>query len=402
MINQAACDSGNDDDDDGMYAINDDGVNLWSGLPEDIVDRIFSCLPLTSIVRLRSVCKRWNSLVQSKRFQTVLAKVSSDTLWFILCTIGRESCCYDPSMNKWHIIIRRSNNGRSILWPCTSILAISGSLMCLGNLVSECKVLSICNPITTYQRNLPQMLQVSLIHKVTMITYPGSNNNWYKIMVSGETGLPTMRSDPSAYELLTELYDSATNSWKMCGRPLPEAKFGSDPGVWCNDHLYYCITELPYGVVVFDLKTESWAELRVQMPPSISSPSLVECCGRLLMIGRLSNMDQISVAALQTESNVPRIIIWELDICRKEWVEIVRVPTEICKDFSVTLQFYAPFVCSGLGNHIYITTYRNPHVLVHDVCRNTWHWLPSDPFFPGGRDFHLLGFALKPSFDHCP
>nr|ABR16978.1 unknown [Picea sitchensis] len=402
MINQAACDSRTNDDDDGMDSINDEEVNLWSGLPEDLMDRIFSCLPLTSILHLRCVCKRWNSLVQSKRFQTALARVSSPRPWFILCTMGRTSCCYDPSTNKWHIIIRGPNSGRSILSPCISILAVSGSFLCLGNQVSECKVLSICNPITKSQRNLPRMLQVSLIHKVTMITYPESNKKWYKIMVSGESGLPTMRSDPYSYELLTELYDSSTDSWKMCGRPLPEAKFGSDPGVWCNDHLYYCITELPYGVVVFDLKTESWVELRVQMPSSLSSPSLVECRGRLLMIGRLSNMDQISPAADQTESNIPRIIIWELDVRHKEWVEIVRVPTEICRDFSVPLEIYAPFVCSGLGNHIYITTHRNPNVLVYDLWKNTWQWLPSDPFFPRRRDFHLLGFALEPRLDHCP
>lgn len=167
MTNQAAGDSGTNNHGDGgiMNSINDEEVNIWSRLPEDVLDRIFSCLPLTSILRLRCVCKRWNSLVQSKRFQTALAKVSSPRPWFILCTMGRPSCCYDPGMNKWHIIIRPPNNGRSLLSPCTSILAVSGSLLCLGNQVSECKNLSICNPITRSRRNLPRMLQVSLIHR---------------------------------------------------------------------------------------------------------------------------------------------------------------------------------------------------------------------------------------------
>lgn len=42
MMNQATCDSGtkNNDDDDGKNSINGDGVNLWSGLPEDPMDRI--------------------------------------------------------------------------------------------------------------------------------------------------------------------------------------------------------------------------------------------------------------------------------------------------------------------------------------------------------------------------
>lgn len=373
----------------------DNGVNIWSALPEDLMDRIFSCLPLISILRLRCVCRRWNSLVQSKRFQTALSRVSPPQPWFILCTIGRALCSYDPSMNKWHTIIRPFNSnvlqyGSVKISPCTSILSVSRSLLCLGNQVAECRVLLICNPITKIQRHLPQMLEISLIHKATMMM--DSSNNSYKIMVSGENGLPT--KNPYIYELLTEVYDSLSNSWKMCGKPLPEAKFGSDPGVWCNN-LFYCITELPYGVVIFDLKTESWSELAVQMPSSLSSPSLVECCSRLIMVGRALDQNE-------TEDSIRRIVIWELELGRKEWVEIGRVPIEICRVFSAHLKFYAPFVCSGLGNHLYITTHRNPNVLVHDLCKNTWQWLPSDPFFPKKRDFHLLGFPFEPRLDVCP
>lgn len=385
---------------DSPSSIGDDGVNIniWSALPEDLMDRIFSYLPLTSILRLRCVCRRWNFLVQSKRFQSALSRVCTPRPWFILCTIGRASCSYDPSMNKWHTIIRPASansstklqNGSVRVSPLTSILAVSGSLLCLGNQVAECRVLSICNPITKTQRHLPRMLQVSLIHKLAMIM--DSSNHCYKIMVSGENELPSMI--PYTYELFTEVYDSSKNSWKMCGKPLAEAKFGSDPGVWCNN-LFYCITELPYGVVVFDLVTESWSELTVQMPSSLASPSLVESCGRLLMVGRV--MDQA-----ETEDSTRRIVIWELDLCRKEWMEIRTAPNEICKVFSAPLAFYAPFVCSGLGNQIYITTHRNPNVLVHDLCKNAWQWLPSDPFFPRKRDFHLVGFPFEPRLDACP
>eukprot|EP01018_Ginkgo_biloba_P034359 Gb_06118 [translate_table: standard] len=361
----------------------DDEVN-WSALPEDLMDRIFSCLPLTSILRLRCVCKRWNSLLQSKKFLSSLAKISTPKPWFILCTMGSAACSYDPAMNKWHTIIR------PVCHPCTSVLAVAGSLLCLGNQVAECKFLSICNPITKSFRQLPRMLQVSLIHKVSMIADP--SNNSYKIMVSGENGLPIR--NPYTYDLLTEVYDSSVNSWRMSGKPLADAKFGSDPGVWCNE-LYYCITELPYGVVVFDLKTESWSEIKVEMPASLASPSLVESGGHLLMIGRVMN-------GSQTQDTGPRITIWELQLGRKEWVEVRTMPEDICREFCAPMAFYSPFVCSGLENHIYITTHLNPHVLVHDLSENSWQWLPSDPFFPRKRDFHLLGFGFHPRLDASP
>ena len=75
----------------------------------------------------------------------------------------------------------------------------------------------------------------------------------------------------------------------MAGDTLPHAKFGSDPKVWCNGVFYY-ITEMPYGVVTFDPENGIWTELDAAMPCSISTPSLAESNGRLMMVGKVVNM----------------------------------------------------------------------------------------------------------------
>eukprot|EP01018_Ginkgo_biloba_P028649 Gb_34634 [translate_table: standard] len=350
---------------------------LWSLLPEDLMDRILACLPLSNLLQLRCVCKRWNSLILSKKFQRSQREISASRPSFLLCTMGRTACSYDPWMNKWHSIVRPAMAG-------TSVVAVGGSLLCMGNQVSECKILSICNPITKSVKQLPQMLQVSLIHKVSMIA-----DRWnysYKIMVSGENGLPT--KNPYTYELFTEVFDSTTNSWRMCGSPLSDIMFGTDPGVWCSGR-FYCITELPYGIVVFDLRTEYWNDVPVLMPAFLKSPSLAECSGRLLMVGRVAD-----------KCRGGGIIIWELH--HREWVEIRRMPEDLHTEFMASLAFYSPFVCSGVGNEIYITTHLNPNIVVYDLCNHTWRWLPADPLFPNKRDSHLLGFCFQPSLDACP
>lgn len=362
-------------------------ARMWSALPEDVIDKVLAWLPLASVLRFRSVCRRWNALVLSGTFVSSHSKSSPHRPCFLLCTIGQLACSFDPSLSKWLTLLKPTS-------PGASVVASTGSLFCLGNQVTECRTLSVCNPITRCLKHLPPMLRVRLIHKVTMIEERSTNS--YKIMVSGEDGLPT--PSPHTFNLMTEVYESSNNSWTMARNPLPEAKFGSDPGVWCGGS-FYCLTEMPYGVVMFEPLTGEWSEIEVPMPPSIAIPSLLTVPkNRLLMVGR-----SVTHHA-HNRTKTTAICIWELQQTdrRSVWVELLRMPLELCSQFLAPLASYSPFVCAGVGNSIFITTHSNPEVLVYDIATEFWRWLPSDPLFPNNRDFHLLGFAFEPRFDAYP
>ena len=95
---------------------------------------------------------------------------------------------------------------------------------------------------------------------------------------------------------------------------LNHAKFGSDPR-----------TEMTYGVVTFDPKNGIWIELDaldVAMPCSISTPSLAESNGRLMMVGKVVNKLNITIE---------KILIWELQYMGNDnnaWTESkLQVPT---------------------------------------------------------------------------
>lgn len=371
-------------------------VRVWSALPEDIIEKVLAWLPLTSVLRFRSVCRRWNSVLLSGRFASSHSKSSPLRPCFLLCTIGQFACTFDPSLNKWLTLLKPTS-------PGASVVASTGSLFCLGNQVTECKVLSVCNPITRCLKQLPPMIKVRLIHKVTMIEDRLSNT--YRIVVAGEDGLPT--PNPHTFNLMTEIFDSSVHSWEIVGDPLPEAKFGSDPGVWF-DNSFFCLTEMPYGVVMFDAKVGLWSEVHVSMPSSLSVPSLVTARNRLLMVGRSVTRDPDN----QVKST--SVCIWELQSggtpgsddkgCYNNysWVELIKMQKSISSVFLAPLASYSRFVCVGVGNSIFITTHLSPRVLVYDMSNDSWTWLPSDPLFPKNRDFHLLGFSFEPRFDASP
>ncbi|GMP28575.1 hypothetical protein CsSME_00004057 [Camellia sinensis var. sinensis] len=51
--------------------------NIWAMLPEDLLNEILARVPPFIIFRLRSVCKRWNSLLQDSSFLKFHSQVPS-------------------------------------------------------------------------------------------------------------------------------------------------------------------------------------------------------------------------------------------------------------------------------------------------------------------------------------
>ncbi|MCO5549139.1 hypothetical protein L7F22_002605 [Adiantum nelumboides] len=253
---------------------------LLSSLPDDVIEKIFALLPLQAKLVCRCVCRSWNSILSTDSLVSHTSNTdprssrsASSNACLMLTTRGPVAYTLDPLTNFWHGLSKPA-------CPGASILAASHGLVCVGNQVSECRSLLIFNLLSKTWRLLPNMLHVGLLHKVTMAMDPSSYA--YIIIVTGED--TSKFRGRSQYRLRTEVYDSVSALWRMAKDALPEAKFGSDPGVWHNG-VFYCITEMPYGLTAFSLAEGRWMELSVEMPTSILHPSLVSCKGQLMMVG---------------------------------------------------------------------------------------------------------------------
>lgn len=50
--------------------------SLWSRLPVDLVERVLAWLPAASLLRLRTVCRKWREIIATKCFLEVCSQVN--------------------------------------------------------------------------------------------------------------------------------------------------------------------------------------------------------------------------------------------------------------------------------------------------------------------------------------
>nr|POE84208.1 f-box/kelch-repeat protein [Quercus suber] len=93
-------------------------ISIDTFLPNDLFERILAFLPIASIFRAGAVCKRWNSIVHSRRFSKNLSSILSRKPWYFMFTSGSPNSykpirnadgydligfAYDPMVQKWLI-----------------------------------------------------------------------------------------------------------------------------------------------------------------------------------------------------------------------------------------------------------------------------------------------------------
>lgn len=199
----------------------------------------------------------------------------------------------------------------------------------------------------------------------------------YKIVVAGDYYEDNVR---------TEVYDSTSNTWRITGNHLPIANY-TLRNAFCNG-FHFWVTRDPYGVIAFNMQHGVWSVVRAPMPSFLTSPHLVGCQRRLLMVGGLK------------KHAIPKNIrIWELEQSTMNWVEVVRMPHTLCKRFLKDSR-NGDFMCVGHNNLICLTSYKCPHALIYDFSKRSWRWVPSCPLLTDIEDYRsTIGFPFSPRLD---
>lgn len=115
--------------------------SLWCTLPEHLTERALAYLPLKSLLRMRSVCKKWSSdILNLPAFTKLYTKVSPQQKpWFIISTSKRRFSAYDFDACKWNLL-----SVPCLPDPDLEVLASSQGLLCYGFrwLLSSCSLIS--------------------------------------------------------------------------------------------------------------------------------------------------------------------------------------------------------------------------------------------------------------------
>jgi hypothetical protein len=299
---------------------------IWKDFPEDLFEAVIARLPIATFFRFRSVCRKWNSLLNSQSFSQHCVQAPQGNPWFY--TITHENvnsgAMYDPSMKKWHHPTISPLPSKMIVLPVAS----AGGLVCFLDIGH--RNFYICNPLTQSFKELPaRSVKVWSRVAVGMTLNGNSTCGGYKILWVGCDGE-------------FEVYDSVKNSWIRPGNmpssiKLPLSLNFRSQAVSIDGMLYFMRSD-PEGIVSYDMVTGVWKQYIVPAPLHLTDHTLAECGGQIMLVGLLS------------KNAATCVCIWELQKMTLLWKEVDRMPNIWC------LEFY--------GKHVRMTCLGNKGLLM--------------------------------------
>ncbi|XP_024528788.1 putative F-box protein At3g23950 [Selaginella moellendorffii] len=266
---------------------------LWSS-QRDVIAKVFVLLPLEDIIRIRSVCKSWHSLVGSGEFLELWKRKSarrSQPPW-ICVRAWRESLQQQrapPKSEVWSPV-----GGPRVAFPFTfrppgtsqlQIMASSRGLVCGQGFNGA---LYVGNPLKGLWHQLPLPPTSIGSHQATMAV--AATGNSYKVGFFG--ALPFL------------IYDSRLETW------VTDASYYR-PGTCITRDLRGSLymSNLPGSVICYDMSSRSWSEVEVCGFPDKSHQRLdiMVCSSMINHRGR-----HIQVSALLSDDKKLWYEIWEL------------------------------------------------------------------------------------------
>lgn len=362
--------------------------SVWDKLPQELAERVFTLLPVSSVFHCRCVCKKWRLILSSNNFLNLWCKMSPKESWFLVYHNSHGLAAFSPISNSWNnipVFSRCSLDSRQVL-----LTASSGGLLCFRSRNTEYPILTVCNPVTKCQRVLPDLLQIRYIDILGMVADISSHS--YKILVTGTTESRVGNS-------ITEIYDSLTGCWvHHCNSEQDFLQFWYEVhAIWCEGS-FYCLT-MPisstqgYRLLAYNMLQKNWCDLNVQMPSKdLRRPSLLACQGRLLLAGKIV-----------IDNSIKSVCIWELDRGTLKWREIDSMPS--CVLSKIHVPYFLVIRCYGNTDLICFSRHRGWQSVIYDLSRKTWHWIPDNKACkerkasdstPDGNN-NLVGMSFEPN-----
>lgn len=367
-------------------------VSLDLILPDDILERILAYLPIASIFRAGSVCKRWHEIVSSKRFVWNLSNLLPQKPWYFMFTSSDEPTghAYDPNLRKWYCIelpfIETSN------W----FICSSYGLVCFMDNDNRSK-LCMCNPITKNCRKLQEPPGLRFSDYSALSISVDRESLGYTVAIVKSKQVP---GNFFQWDISIHLYNSEEETWVMAISEVLMGWRGGDESVICNGVLYFLVystggapPESRHSLVAYNISNRSsQASLRssfIPAPCSLTCGRLMSMRERLVMVGGIGKHDRPDI--------IKGIGIWVLH--DRKWEEIVRMPHKYFQGFG---EFDDVFASGGIDDLIYIQSYGSPALLTFDMNIKQWKWSQKCPVTKRFPLQLFTGFCFEPRLEIAP
>ncbi|XP_042435818.1 F-box/kelch-repeat protein At3g61590-like [Zingiber officinale] len=366
-------------------------ISLDAILPDDLLEKVLSFLPIASIVRSSSVCKRWYEAVHSGR--PSWAKMSPQKPWYFMFTCSDDAVsgyAYDPSLRKWYSFdfpwIEKSN------WLTSS----SCGLVCVMDGEDRSRIF-VCNPVTRDWKRLGDAPGGCSPDYCALAVSVDRRTHGYTVAVAKCKQVP---QDYYQWDFSIHIYESATSSWVTLFTQVLAGWRSGDECVICNGVLYLLIystsvlrnVESRHCLVMYDLAPRpsssgtSLMQMAIPAPCSLTCGRLMNLGDRLVMVGGIGKHDRPGI--------IKGIGIWELE--KKEWWEVARMPHKFFQGFG---EFDDVFASSGADDLVYIQSFGSPALLTFDMSQKLWKWSVKSPVTKRFPLQLFTGFCFEPRLE---
>lgn len=371
-------------------------IDIWSGVPVDILDRILARLPLQSLLRMQAVCKDWKSKLQTPGFMHLWESETNRSLqrWFLTFVhmpSGTACLAYDVHLSKW---LSLPLGFLPFDLDSKSPLAAADGLVCLGagwrslNKGFTPSRLVLCNPVTREWRDIP--LPPHLDPATSLVSVAGIVVNrfvgTYKLIIVAEVTKQEVVGTREEKILIAFMFDSVMQVWKSYETLVnlldPFTSFLASQfrafvgfairSVLCSavcEGVLYCMTSRPHQLHAFDAEKEEWRRLKISLPAEIRGPSLAGRPGRLFLVGAYLH---------NQHDKASNIGIWELDLETQRWKVIdVLLEATICNHGRTTKNSKTPTSMPSTEDEDVILFVKwSAKNLAYNVTKKSWIWLP--------------------------
>lgn len=365
-------------------------VSVDSILPDDLLERIIAYLPIPSIFRAGSVCKRWHEIVSSRRFLWNNSHAQLQKPWYFMFTSSDEPIgyAYDPILRKWYSI-----DLPCIQSPNWTIASSSGLLCFMDN--DNTSDLYICNPISRQYRKLedPPGMRHSDYSALAISVNRASRD--YTVSIVKSTEVP---GNIFQWDLSILIYDSESTMWMTSLTEVLTGWRSGEESVFCDGVLYFLIYSAGggnavnrHGLITYNPSSRSSPLIRsfIPVPGPITCGRLMNVNEKLVMVGGIGKPDRPDI--------IKGIGIWLLS--GKKWQEVAKMPHKYFQGFG---EFDEVFASSGINELIYIQSYGSPLLLVFDMNLKQWKWTQKCPVSKRFPLHVFTGFCFEPRLEIAP